>query len=58
MVNIISSATPTVEDIIELIDSGVAEFMNQKLCDSEKVTNVLLDIRNLVSLNSNQESQI
>ena len=58
MVNIITSATPTVEDIIGLIDSGVAEFMNQKLCDSEKVTNMLLDIRNLVSLNNNQESQI
>lgn len=56
MVNTINSATPTVEDIIELIDSGVTEFMNQKLCDSEKVTNVLLDIRNLVSLNNNQES--
>jgi hypothetical protein len=46
----ILSATPSVEDVLELIDSGVSEFKNQKLCDSDKVTDVLLDIRNLVSL--------
>jgi len=46
----VSSATPTVEEILDLIDFGVSEFKNQKLCDSDKVTDILLDIRNLVSL--------
>jgi hypothetical protein len=49
------SATPTIgdvislDDVISLIDAGVFEFKNQKLCDSHRVTDVLLDIRNLVS---------
>lgn len=50
------SATPTMDDVIiamddviKLIDAGVFEFKNQKLCDSHKVTDVLLDIRNLIS---------
>jgi len=44
------SATPSIDEIINVIDAGMNEFMNQKLCDSDKVTNVLLDIRNLVIL--------
>jgi hypothetical protein len=44
------SATPSIEEILEVIDAGMNEFMNQKLCDSDKVTNVLLDIRNLVTV--------
>lgn len=45
----ITSATPSFEEIIELIDLNMSEFMNQKLCDSEKVTNAFLDLRNLLS---------
>lgn len=50
------SATPSVSSVIDLVDetiflvdSAVLEFKNQKLCDSHKVTDILLDIRNLVS---------
>lgn len=51
----VSSSTPNTEEILHLIDLGVSEFKNQKLCDSDKVTDVLLDIRNLVSLSLGQE---
>lgn len=44
------SATPSIEEILEVIDASMNEFVNQKLCDSDKVTNVLLDIRNLVTI--------
>jgi hypothetical protein len=50
----LTSATPSIEEILELIDSGVLEFKNQKLCDSDKVLDVLLDIRNLVSSTSEE----
>lgn len=52
----LTSATPSVEEILQLIDSGVSEFKNQKLCDSDKVTNVLLDIRNLVASSVEEEN--
>ena len=52
----ITSATPSVEEILQFIDSGVSEFKNQKLCDSDKVTDVLLDIRNLVALSLEEQS--
>jgi len=50
------SATPSIEEILEVIDAGMNEFINQKLCDSDKVTNVLLDIRNLVTI-SDKDSE-
>lgn len=51
----LASATPSIEEILHLIDSGVSEFKNQKLCDSDKVTDVLLDIRNLVASSLEKE---
>lgn len=52
----ITSATPSLDEILKVIDTGVSEFKNQKLCDSDKVTDVLLDIRNLISLRSENEN--
>lgn len=44
----IASATPNLEEIISMIDINMQEFTNQKLCDSDKVTNAFLDIRNVI----------
>ena len=44
----IVSATPNLEEIISMIDINMQEFTNQKLCDSDKVSNAFLDIRNVI----------
>ena len=44
----IASATPNLEEILSMIDINMQEFTNQKLCDSDKVTNAFLDIRNII----------